>query len=133
LADFPLKRSIGLTLFGALGVFGLATMLFAVSKNFSLSLFALLLIGASDVISVVIRSSLVQLLTPDDMRGRVNAVNSLFIGTSNQLGEFESGMVAGFIGAVPAAFIGGLGTLVVAAAWMYLFPSIRRIQSLSEG
>ncbi len=133
LAYFPLKRSIGLTLFGALGVFGLATMLFAVSKNFSLSLFALLLIGASDVISVVIRSSLVQLLTPDDMRGRVNAVNSLFIGTSNQLGEFESGMVAGFIGAVPAAFIGGLGTLVVAAAWMYLFPSIRRIQSLSEG
>ncbi|UNO48945.1 MULTISPECIES: MFS transporter [Alicyclobacillus] len=131
-AYYPLKKAVGMTLFGALAVFGLATMLFAVSTHLVVSLIALFLVGASDVVSVVIRSSLVQLQTPDEMRGRVNAVNSLFIGTSNQLGEFESGMVAGFIGAVPAALIGGFGTLVVAGIWMYLFPSIRRIRSLSE-
>ncbi len=132
LAYYPLKRGVGLTLFGALGVFGLATMLFAVSTNLYLSLFALLMTGASDVISVVIRSSLVQLQTPDEMRGRVNAVNSLFIGTSNQLGEFESGTLAGFVGAVPAAFIGGIGTLAVAGLWMVLFPGLRRMRSLPE-
>jgi MFS family permease len=132
LAYYPLKRALGPTLFGALVVFGLATMLFAVSKNLFLSLFALLVIGGSDVVSVVIRSSLVQLQTPDEMRGRVNAVNSLFIGTSNQLGEFESGMVAGFIGPVPAAFVGGLGTVCVAGLWMYLFPSLRKLKSLTE-
>ncbi|WEG12349.1 MFS transporter [Pullulanibacillus sp. KACC 23026] len=132
LATFPIKRAFSAALFSALGVFGLATMLFAISTNLYLSLFALMVIGGSDVISVVIRSSLVQLQTPDEMRGRVNAVNSLFIGTSNQLGEFESGMVAGFLGAVPAAFIGGLGTIVIAGLWMYLFPPLRRIRSLSE-
>ncbi|WP_274319218.1 MFS transporter [Paenibacillus qinlingensis] len=132
LAYFPLKKSVGLKLFGALAVFGLATMLFAVSTNLLVSLFALFFVGASDVVSVVIRSSLVQLQTPDEMRGRVNAVNSLFIGTSNQLGEFESGMVAGFIGAAPAALVGGIGTLAVAGLWMYLFPSLRRLRSLSE-
>jgi MFS family permease len=132
LAYFPLRKAFGLTLFGALAVFGLATMLFAISTNLILSLAALFFIGGSDVISVVIRSSLVQLQTPDEMRGRVNAVNSLFVGTSNQLGEFESGTLAGFIGPVPAAFIGGLGTIMVAGLWMYLFPSLRRIQSLSE-
>ncbi|QHW32306.1 MFS transporter [Paenibacillus rhizovicinus] len=128
---FPLKKAVGPLLFGALGIFGLSTMLFAVSKNLTLSIIALLLIGASDVVSVVIRSSLVQLQTPDEMRGRVNAVNSLFIGTSNQLGEFESGTLAGLVGTVPAAFIGGVGTLVVAGLWMVLFPSLRRIRSLS--
>jgi len=131
LAYYPLKNNIGLKLFGALAVFGLATMLFALSTSLIVSLFALFLIGGSDVISVVIRSSLVQLQTPDEMRGRVNAVNSLFIGTSNQLGEFESGTVAGLIGTVPAAFIGGVGTIIVAGLWMYLFPSLRRIRSLS--
>jgi MFS family permease len=131
LAWHPLNKSIGLTLFGALGVFGIATIIFALSRSLLLSLVALLLVGASDVISVVIRSSLVQLQTPDEMRGRVNAVNSLFIGTSNQLGEFESGMLAGFIGAVPAVFIGGIGTIAVAGLWMYLFPSLRKLRSLS--
>jgi MFS family permease len=132
LVYFPLKRAVGYILFGALAVFGLATMLFAISTNLFVSLLALLLIGASDVISVVIRSSLVQLQTPDEMRGRVNAVNSLFIGTSNQLGEFESGTLAGFVGAVPAAFIGGVGTLAVAGLWMLLFPSLRKMQTLTE-
>jgi MFS family permease len=131
-AYFPLKKAFGPTLFGALAVFGIATMIFALSTNLFVSLFALLFVGASDVVSVVIRSTLVQMQTPDEMRGRVNAVNSLFIGTSNQLGEFESGMLAGFVGAVPAAFIGGLGTVVVAGLWMYLFPSLRRLRSLSE-
>jgi len=131
-AYYPLKKAFGPTLFGALAVFGLATMLFAISTNLLVSLFALLIIGASDVVSVVIRSTLVQLQTPDEMRGRVNAVNSLFIGTSNQLGEFESGTLAGFVGAVPAALIGGLGTIVIAGLWMYLFPSLRRLRSLSE-
>jgi MFS family permease len=133
LAYRPLKNAVGLKLFGALAVFGIATMIFAISTSLYVSLFALLLVGASDVVSVVIRSSLVQLQTPDEMRGRVNAVNSLFIGTSNQLGEFESGTLAGFIGAVPAAFIGGLGTIAVAGLWMVLFPSLRRLKSLSGG
>jgi MFS family permease len=132
LARYPLRKAFGPTLFGALAVFGMATMLFALSTNLVVSLVGLFLVGASDVVSVVIRSSLVQLQTPDEMRGRVNAVNSLFIGTSNQLGEFESGMLAGFIGAVPAAFIGGLGTIAVAGLWMVLFPSLRRLRSLSE-
>ncbi|CAG7599334.1 Enterobactin exporter EntS [Paenibacillus solanacearum] len=130
-AYYPLKKAFGPTLFGALGVFGLATMIFAVSTNLIVSMIALLLVGASDVVSVVIRSTLVQMQTPDEMRGRVNAVNSLFIGTSNQLGEFESGTLAGFVGASRAAFIGGLGTILVAGLWMYLFPSLRRLRSLS--
>lgn len=129
-AFFPLKKGYSAMLFGALTVFGLATILFSISQNLTLSLTALILIGASDVVSVVIRSSLVQLQTPDEMRGRVNAVNSLFIGTSNQLGEFESGMLAGLIGASPAVLVGGIGTIVVAGLWMFLFPSLRQIKSL---
>lgn len=132
LGYFPIKKAYGSALFVALGVFGLATIMFAISKSLTLSLIALIIIGGSDVVSMVIRHSLVQLQTPAEMRGRVNAVNSLFIGTSNQLGEFESGMVAGFLGAVPSALIGGLGTLVVAGLWMYFFPSLRRLSSLSE-
>ena len=130
MAYFPLHKAVGLKLFAALAIFGIATMVFALSTNLIVSLIALAFVGGSDVISMVIRSSLVQLQTPDELRGRVNAVNSLFVGTSSQLGEFESGMLAGFTGAAPAAFIGGIGTLVVAGLWMYLFPSIRNLQSL---
>jgi MFS family permease len=132
LVYYPLKKAVGYMLFAALAVFGLATMLFAVSTNLFISLVALFLIGASDVISVIIRSSLVQLQTPDEMLGRVNAVNSLFIGTSNQLGEFESGTLAGFIGAVPATLVGGIGTIVIAGLWMFLFPSLRKMRTLSD-
>ncbi|WP_202556059.1 MFS transporter [Paenibacillus silvestris] len=132
LVYYPLKKAVGYMLFGALAVFGLATMLFAISTNIFISLLALFFIGASDVISVIIRSSLVQLQTPDEMRGRVNAVNSLFIGTSNQLGEFESGTLAGFIGAVPATLVGGIGTIVIAGLWMFLFPSLRKMRTLSD-
>ena len=130
MAYFPLHKAVGLKLFAALAIFGIATMVFALSTNLIVSLIALAFVGGSDVISMVIRSSLVQLQTPDELRGRVNAVNSLFVGTSSQLGEFESGMLAGFTGAAPAAFIGGIETLVVAGLWMYLFPSIRNLQSL---
>ncbi|TVY08696.1 MFS transporter [Paenibacillus cremeus] len=131
LARYPLKHTLGPMLFSALGIFGLATMVFALSTSLVLSFIALFLTGASDVISVVIRSTLVQMNTPNEMRGRVSAVNSLFVGTSNQLGEFESGTLAGFLGAVPATFIGGIGTIVVAGLWMYLFPSLRRLRTFT--
>jgi len=104
---------------------------FSLSHWIWLSVLALAVLGAADNVSVVIRSSLVQLLTPDGMRGRVSAVNSLFIGTSNQLGEFESGMAAGLLGAVPAGILGGVGTVLVALLWMRLFPALRKAQTLS--
>jgi MFS family permease len=121
----PLSRKVGMKMFYAVAVFGLGTLVFALSTNIILSVVSLFVIGAADNVSVVVRSSLVQLLTPDPMRGRVNAVNSLFIGTSNQLGEFESGTLAGFLGAVPAAVIGGAGTILVVLVWMRLFPALR--------
>ena len=111
-------------MFGAVILFGLATMVFAVSSSFTLSLGALIVLGSADVISVVIRQSLVQMETPDAMRGRVAAVNSMFIGTSNQLGEFESGVTAAWLGVVPAVLIGGIGTIVVAFLWMRVFPGL---------
>lgn len=129
-ARHPIRRGAGKKMFAAVAVFGFATLVFALSTHITLSIAALLIVGASDNISVVVRSSLVQLMTPDDMRGRVNAVNSLFIGTSNQLGEFESGMVAGALGPVAAGVIGGVGTLAVVALWMAAFPTLRRIERL---
>lgn len=130
LTKSPLKRNAGHILFIAVGIFGLSTILFAVSKSFALSLAALIVLGGSDVFSVVIRSTLVQTQTPDDMRGRVNSVNQLFIGTSNQLGEFESGITAAYFGTVPAAVIGGVGTLVVVALWIKLFPDLYNVDKL---
>jgi MFS family permease len=121
----PPNRNVGKKMFMAVFAFGITTIIFGLSRSFPLSFAALLLMGAADTISVVIRSSLVQLETPDDMRGRVGAVNSLFIGTSNQLGEFESGVTASMFGTVPATVLGGVGTLVVAALWMRLFPPLR--------
>lgn len=132
LAYYPLKKSVGIILFGAIAVYGLATMVFAISTNLVLSLLSLMVIGGSDVISMVIRSSLVQLKTPDELRGRVNAVNSLFTGTSFQMGEFRAGVMASFVGTVPTVFIGGIGSILVAGLWMYLFPSIRKLESLSK-
>jgi MFS family permease len=130
LTRYSVERAIGKTLFASLVVFALATVLFGVSDNIWLSLFALFLTGASDVVSVVIRSTLVQVNTPQEMQGRVNAVNSLFIGTSNQLGEFESGTMAGLVGAVPATVIGGLGTLAISVIWFYwLFPILRNLKT----
>ncbi len=130
LAHFPLRRRAGTALFAGVIAFGIATIVFGLSRNVYLSLIALAALGASDVISVVVRMSLVQLQTPDEMRGRVGAINSLFIGTSNQLGEFESGMTAGLFGAVPAVLIGGFGTIIVALLWMRLFPALRATRTL---
>ncbi|HTZ78522.1 MAG TPA: MFS transporter [Stellaceae bacterium] len=126
----PMEHRVGPTLFVAVITFGLATMLFGISTDLRLSLAALALLGASDVVSVVIRFALVQLQTPDEMRGRVSAVNYLFVGTSNQLGEFESGLTAALFGAVPAVLLGGFGTVLVALLWMRIFPQLRRIHSL---
>jgi MFS family permease len=111
-------------MFIAVIFFGLSTIVFAISKSVIISFLALFVLGASDVISVVIRSTLVQLETPDNMRGRVSSVNMIFIGTSNQLGEFESGITASLFGTVPAALIGGIGTIIVVLIWIKLFPSL---------
>lgn len=130
LARRPIPGHAGRAMFGAVMSFGAATVVFALSHWIPLSMFALFLLGASDVVSVVIRQSLVQLETPDEMRGRVSAVNSLFIGTSNQLGEFESGVTASWWGAIPAVVVGGVGSIAVAALWMYLFPDLRKLDAL---
>jgi len=133
LARNMIEHRIGRTMFGAVAIFGAATVVFALSTSFVLSLTMLALLGAADVVSVVIRNSLVQMGTPDEMRGRVSAVNSIFIGTSNQLGEFESGLTAALFGVVPAVLIGGIGTLVVVIVWMRLFPELVWIDSLKTG
>jgi len=130
LANRPLRPPVGPRMFGALIAFGLATLVFALSENLAISCLALAVLGAADVVSVVVRSSLVQLRTPDEMRGRVSAVNSLFVGASNQLGDFRAGSVAALFGAVPAAVLGGVGTLIIAALWMRLFPELRRLERL---
>ena len=111
-------------MFTSVAIFGCATIIFAISSSFVLSFSRLVLLGAADVVSVIIRASLVQMETPDEMRGRVSAVNSLFIGTSNQLGEFESGLTASWFGAVTATALGGIGTLVVVVLWIYFFPKL---------
>lgn len=132
LARRPLERKTGRSMFSSVIAFGIATLVFSVSTSYVLSLFSLILLGAFDMVSVVIRSSLVQLRTPDEMRGRVSAVNSVFIGTSNQLGEFESGLTASWFGTVPAVFIGGVGTILVALLWMRLFPELAKIDRLLD-
>jgi MFS family permease len=130
LARRPIASRAGLRMFQAVIVFGVATVVFALSRSILLSVVALVIMGAADTISVIIRLSLVQLQTPDAMRGRVSAVNFLFINASNQLGEFESGMTAALMGAVPAAVLGGVGTILVALLWMRLFPALRRVETL---
>jgi MFS family permease len=130
LARHSLSRRVGLRMLQAVIVFGCAIVLFALSRHLLLSIAALAVMGAADTVSVVIRVSLVQLVTPDAMRGRVGAVNFLFINASNQLGEFESGMTAALLGAVPAALLGGIGTIAVALLWMKLFPTLRRVERL---
>lgn len=130
LARRPLRSNVGIKMLAAVVVFGVATIVFSLSTNIALSVCALFVVGASDTVSVVVRSSLVQLLTPDEMRGRVNAVNSLFIGTSNQLGEFESGMLAGFMGPVVAGIIGGVGTVAVVLMWTRLFSDLAKVRTL---
>ena len=132
LARHQLRRWVGPLLFASVTLFGLATIAFGVSTSMVLSLIALAISGAANVVSVVIRWSLIQLHTPDAMRGRVTAVNSLFTGTSNQLGDFESGLTASWFGAVASVVIGGVGTVLVALLWMRIFPALRQARSLDE-
>ncbi len=132
MARFPFKRKAGVRLFVCVAIFGAATVVFGLSRSLWLSLIALAIAGAADMISVIIRGSLLQLATPPEMRGRVSAVNSLFIGASNELGEFESGLTAQWWGAVRATVIGGVGALVVAGVWATLFPSLRKTDELSS-
>ena len=122
----PLRRHVGPTLLVAVAGFGLATIAFGLSRSFPFSLAMLAIAGGADMISVVIRSSLVQLATPDGMRGRVNAVENIFIGASNELGAFESGALAALIGVVPAVVAGGFGTLAIIGLWGAFFPALRR-------
>ena len=123
---WPLHRHVGYSLLGAVAVFGLATVVFGISNHFGLSLLALAVTGAADNVSVVTRLTLMQLQTPDDIRGRVAAVNSIFIGASNQLGEFESGSVAALWGPVVSVVSGGVGTMLIAVTWLKLFPTLAR-------
>ena len=130
IARRPIQRHAGAILLGAVGVFGLSIVCFGLSHNLWLSLLVLTILGASDMISVVIRRVLVLVKTPDEMRGRVSAVESVFIGASNELGEFESGVTAAWFGVVPAVVLGGLGTLAVVGLWVRIFPQLRRVDSL---
>jgi len=132
LAHWPLRRRSGPTLLFAVAGFGVFTIVFGLSHSLTLSLIALLLAGASDMISVIIRATLTLLATPDEMRGRVSAVDMIFIGTSNEFGQFESGVTAQWFGTVPAVVLGGVGTLVVIALWTFLFPDLRRAGELHQ-
>jgi len=132
LTQRPLERRVGRTMFGAVVMFGVATIVFGVSTHLGVSLAALCVLGMADVTSVVIRYTLVQIQTPDAMRGRVSAAFSLFTGTSNQLGEFRAGVLAALFGAVPAVLIGGMGTIAVAMLWMALFPELRRVRAFDS-
>lgn len=132
LAHRPLRGRAGPTLLWAVAGFGVLTIIFGVSRSLTLSLIALLLLGASDMISVIIRATLTQLATPDEMRGRVTAVDMIFIGTSNEFGQFESGLTAQWFGTVPAVVLGGIGTLVVIGIWTWLFPELRHAGELTS-
>jgi MFS family permease len=130
LAYRPIRRRAGVTMLWCVAGFGVFTIIFGLSRSLYISLVSLLLLGASDMVSVVIRNTLVQITTPDEMRGRVSAVNMLFIGASNEFGQFESGITAHWFGTVPAVVLGGVGTLVVIAVWSWLFPELRHADEL---
>jgi len=130
LALRPLREHAGRWLFGGVAVFGLTTIVFGLSNSFLLSLTALVIAGGGDMVSVYVRQTLVQQYTPDHIRGRVSAVNSMFIGASNELGAFESGVMARWLGLVPAVLVGGVATLAVVGLWMLRFPQLRKIPIL---
>jgi MFS family permease len=132
LAHRPFRSRAGLTMLWCVGGFGAFTVLFGISRSLVLSMAALILVGSMDMVSVVVRSTLVQLATPDEMRGRVSAVEMIFIGASNEIGQFESGLTAQWFGAVPAVILGGVGTLLITALWAWNFPELRRIEKLSS-
>ena len=131
LAYQPLRRKVGKIMLFCVGGVGAFTILFGVSRSLTLSLIALVLVGAADMVSVVVRGVLVQIATPDSVRGRVNAVDMIFIGASNELGEFESGLTAHWLGTVPAVILGGIGTIAVVALWAWMFPDLRKTDRLT--
>jgi MFS family permease len=126
----PIRRHVGTAMFAGVAVFGVATVVFGLSENFLLSLVALIVLGGADMVSVYIRHMLVQLETPDAIRGRVSAVNAVFIGASNELGEFESGVTAAWWGLRPAVVIGGVASVAIAGLWMRFFPALRHMKEL---
>jgi MFS family permease len=132
LAHRPITRRAGALMLWGVAGFGVFTLVFAVSRNVVLSTAALALVGAFDMVSVVVRQTMIQLGTPDEMRGRVSAVNMIFVGASNELGQFESGLTAQWFGTVPAVVLGGIGTLAVVAGWAVLFPPLRRVDELTS-
>jgi MFS family permease len=129
-AHWPLRRRAGAAMLWCVFGFGVFTVVFGLSRNLVLALGALLMVGACDMVSVIVRHTLVQLGTPDEMRGRVSAVNMIFIGASNEVGQFESGLTAQWFGTVPAVIAGGLGTIAIVALWAWLFPALRRVDEL---
>jgi MFS family permease len=132
LAHRPFRSRAGVTMLWCVAGFGAFTVLFGISRSLVLSMLALMLVGSMDMVSVVVRSTLVQLATPDEMRGRVSAVEMIFIGASNEIGQFESGLTAQWFGAVPAVIMGGIGTLLITALWAWNFPELRRVEKLSS-
>jgi MFS family permease len=132
LARQQIQRHAGLWMFACVALFGAATVVFGLSTNYYVSLLALVVVGGADMVSVYVRSAMIQLATPDHMRGRVGSLNSLFVGASNELGEFRAGMTAGAVGTVPAVVIGGVGAVVVVGVWMRLFPELRRVDRFSD-
>jgi MFS family permease len=132
LAHRPLRRKMGTTLLWCVGAYGAFTILFGISRSLLLSMLALALVGASDMVSVIIRATFLQLGTPDEMRGRVNAVDMIFIGASNQVGQFESGVTAQWFGTVPAVLLGGAGAIVVTVLWAWLFPELRKAEDVGS-
>ena len=130
LAHRPFKRRAGAVMLGCVAGFGACTVVFGLSRNVALSVASLVLLGACDMVSVIVRHTLVQISTPDEMRGRVSAVNMIFIGASNEVGQFESGVTAAWFGAVPAVVAGGLGTILIVVLWARLFPELRRVNEL---
>jgi len=130
LAHRPFKRRAGAIMLCCVAGFGACTVVFGLSRNVALSVASLVLLGACDMVSVIVRHTLVQISTPDEMRGRVSAVNMIFIGASNEVGQFESGVTAAWLGAVPAVVAGGLGTILIVVLWARLFPELRRVNEL---
>jgi MFS family permease len=129
----PIRKRAGATMLWCVAAFGVFTIVFGLSRNLPLSMLSLLFVGAADMVSVVVRGVLIQIETPDEMRGRVNAVDMIFIGASNELGEFESGLAAQWLGAVPSVVLGGVGTLLIVAAWAWMFPELRKADRLTRG
>lgn len=129
-AHWPLRRRAGMAMLACVFAFGVFTVVFGISHNVALSLIMLVLLGASDMVSVIVRHTMIQLATPDNMRGRVSAVNTVFIGASNEIGQFESGLTASWFGTIPAVVLGGLGTMAIVLGWAWMFPTLRRVDQL---